>query len=111
MRRSDFLKRMVLPGLERAKWLASKFGTSAIEEKVTAEWLIGKGEETRPVIIEILNARGEAGRRWLEKQAEQFREFFCGRLVWSDALKRMVSVEELKTIMEKMGYESNPTTR
>jgi len=93
IRRSDFLKRLVIPALERAQWLASKFPASMIEQKITPEWLMKKGDENRPIIAEVVRARGEKGQQWLERQAAEFVLYFTNRLIWHDGLRRMVLVE------------------
>lgn len=92
VRRSEFLKRMVIPALERARWLAAKFPSKIIEEKITPEWLMKKGEENRPVIAEVVKARGEKGRLWLERQCAEFILFFTGRLIWSNEHRRLIMV-------------------
>lgn len=83
IRRSEFLRRLVLPALDRVQSLASKF-PELVNEKITVEWLMGKGEQKRPVLVKVLRSRGEIGQRWLEKQVELFKLYFTGRLIWSD---------------------------
>jgi len=80
--------RAILPILGMARTFAARFPAEAIESKVTAEWLMRRAEKSHPELARILHEFNEnhngKGWRWLEKEAEELREYFLGRLRWNN---------------------------
>jgi hypothetical protein len=102
--------RFIVPLISMAKNIAAKFPAEAIEKKVTADWFLEKGEQHFPELIQVINKYGDKGRVWLEKQAEQIREFLIGRIIFHPQKLRFVKIEELKAelvkALTKTGMES-----
>ena len=94
MRRS--LVKTVLPVLGLARTVASRFPASAIESKVTPEWLIEKGKKRFPELIAVIEKYGERGRKWLQRQSQEIVLYLTGRLVYDVKSGRMVRVERIK---------------
>lgn len=93
------LAKTVLPVIGMARNIASRFPAEAVEKKVTAEWLLGKGEKYFPEIVDVVEKHGDKGRAWVERQAEQIRLYLTGRIVYHPGLLRFVTAEEMKAIV------------
>jgi hypothetical protein len=74
--------RAALSALGVAKAIASRLPPSAVEAKVTADWLLQKGRLKQPRLVEEVERHGERGRMWLEAQARQIVDFLLGRLTY-----------------------------
>ena len=74
--------RAALSALGAAKMIASRLPPSAVEMKVTADWLLQKGRLKQPELVEAVERYGERGRRWLERQARQIVDFLLGRVAY-----------------------------
>lgn len=90
------MMKTVLPLLGMVRFVASKFPVKAVEAKLTPEWFLEKGNRRFPVLVRAVNKKGDKGRKWLERQVKEIREYSVGRLVWSDREGRMVNISELK---------------
>jgi hypothetical protein len=93
--------RTILPVINMAKQIASCFPPEDVEAKVTADWLLKKGEIYFPELVQVVNKYGEKGRAWVERQAEEVRKFLTGKIVFHPQKLRFVSVEELKAEIAK----------
>jgi len=90
------LAKTVLPIMGFARTITSRFPAEAVENKITGEWLLSKCEKKFPKLAEVINRHGEKGRIWLERQAEQIRDYLLGRIVYDPRKMKFVKVEELK---------------
>jgi len=90
------ITKIVLPALGMAKMVANKLPPSLIENSLDGGWLMRRAKERYPVLAERVEAHGERGRRWIEKQAKELRDFLLGRLRWDDKKRRMVRVRLAK---------------
>jgi hypothetical protein len=95
------LAHTVLPVIGMARSIAASFPAKTVEAKVTADWLIEKGEKYFPEIVAIIKQHGDKGRSWVEKQAEEIREFLTGKIVFHPQRLCFVKVEELKAEIAK----------
>lgn len=86
------LTKTVLPLLGMVKFVASKFPPSAIEYKVTPEWLLKRGRKRFPTLVRVVEKRGEKGQEWMKSQCREIVLFATGRLVWDDSSKTMIEV-------------------
>jgi len=80
------MAKTVLPLLGMARRVAAVFPPSAVEGKVTAEWLLGKAREKVPELAEAVEAEGERGRRWLRRQAQELVDYLLGRTCYVPGL-------------------------
>jgi hypothetical protein len=96
------LAKAVLPVLSMARTIASRFPPEAVEGKVTADWLLQKGEKRFPQVVEVVKKHGDRGRAWVEAQAKQIRDYLLGRIVFNPATMKFVRAEELRAVAEKM---------
>jgi hypothetical protein len=87
------LAKTVLPLLGFARSVASYFPPEAVESKVTADWLLRRAQRHLQ-LLQVIERYGERGRRWLEKEAEQIRDYLLGRVVFDPNKLRFVKVEE-----------------
>lgn len=90
------MAKTVLPVLGMARTMASKFPSEAVEKKITAEWLMSKGEKKFPKLVEVVKAHGEKGRRWVERQADQIRDFMLGRITFDPNTMQIVPSESVE---------------
>jgi hypothetical protein len=90
------MSKTVLPLLGMVKFVASKFPPEAVEAKVTPDWLLRRGDQRFPELSERVRAKGERGRWWLEKQAEELRAYATGRAYWSEEERKLVIVNPKK---------------
>lgn len=95
------LARGVLPVLGMTKLVASKFPASAVEMKVTPEWLIKRGEKRFPEIVEVWKETNEKGKVWLEKQSREIIDYLTGQIIYSPQLGKMVAVKDLKPVIKE----------
>jgi hypothetical protein len=79
-----------------ARRIAANFPASTVEAKVTADWLMEKGEKYFPEIVAVIKQHGEEGKAWIEKQAEEIRQFLTGKIVFHPQKLCFVEVKELK---------------
>jgi len=99
------LARTVLPVIGMARRVAANFPASTVEAKVTGEWLMEKGEKYFPEIVAVIKQHGDKGRAWVEKQADELRQFLTGKIVYHPQRLCFVKVEELKAeIAKKVSY-------
>jgi hypothetical protein len=90
------LARTVLPVIAMARRVAANFPASTVEAKVTAEWLMEKGEKYFPEIVAVIKQHGDKGNDWIHKQAAQIAGYLTGKLVFDPRELKMVSAEEIK---------------
>jgi hypothetical protein len=95
------LAHTVLPVIGMARRIAASFPASTVEAKVTADWLIEKGEKYFPEVVAIIKQHGDKGKAWVEKQAEEIRQFLTGKIVFYPQKLCFVKVEELKAEIAK----------
>jgi hypothetical protein len=96
------LARTVLPVIGMARRMAASFPASTVEAKVTADWLMEKGEKYFPEIMAVIKQHGDRGNDWVHKQAQEIREFLTGKIVYHPQRLCFVKVEELNAeIAEK----------
>jgi hypothetical protein len=95
------LARTVLPVIGMARRIAASFPDSTVEAKVTGDWLITKGEKYFPEIVDVIKQHGDKGKAWVEKQAEEIRQFLTGKIVFHPQKLCFVKVEELKAEIAK----------
>jgi hypothetical protein len=95
------LAHTVLPVIGMARRIAASFPASTVEAKVTADWLIEKGEKYFPEIVAVIKQHGDKGNAWIEKQAEEIRQFLTGKIVFHPQKLCFVKVEELKAEIAK----------
>lgn len=81
-------------GLGMLKQVTSRIPAEMVEAKVTPEWLIRRGREKFPDIIEVIDQSGEKGLMWLIKQAREIVNFCTNRLVWSNEHNRLVEITD-----------------
>jgi len=96
------MTRTVLPVLGMARTVASKFPPSAVESKVTPDWLLEKGRKRFPELVAVIEKHGERGRRWLRNQAIEIREYLTGKIVFDPEKGKMVNVTEYMRKYKKM---------
>jgi hypothetical protein len=101
------LARTVLPVISMARRIAANFPASTVEAKVTAEWLMEKGEKYFPEIIAVIKQHGDKGKAWVEKQAEEIRQFLTGKIVFHPQKLCFVQVEELKAEIARQTAKSS----
>ena len=92
------LARTVLPVIGMARTIASSFPAETVEAKVTGNWLIEKGKKYFPEIVAVIEQHSDKGEAWVEKQAEQIRQFLTGKIVFHPQKLCFVKAEELKQV-------------
>jgi hypothetical protein len=90
------MTRATVAALGLVRYIASKLPEEVVENKVTPEWLLKKGRERFPEVVQVIEANGDRGRAWLKKQCEEIVGFCTGRLVWSDEHDGLVEVGEVR---------------
>jgi len=90
------MTRTVLPVLGMARTVASKFPPSAVESKVTPDWLLEKGRKRFPELVAVVEKHGERGRQWLERQSKEIALYLTGRLVYDARSGKMVEVRRVQ---------------
>ncbi len=100
------LARTVFPVIGMARRIAANFPAETVEAKVTAEWLMEKGEKYFPEIVAVIKQHGEKGNDWVHKQAEEIRQFLTGKIVFHPQKLCFVKVEELKAEIAKQASKS-----
>ena len=88
-----FGARVGLPLLGMMRVVARQFPYKAVEEKVRPEWVKRRGREKFPELVEVLEAKGPAGEKWLQAQCREIVQFAMGTITWSDAQEKMVPVQ------------------
>jgi hypothetical protein len=76
------------------KKMASYVPPKLVEEKVTGGWLMKKMEERVPEAAKIIKGYGDRGRAWLDRQAEEIRDFLLGRIVFDPVKLKFVRAEQ-----------------
>lgn len=85
-------EKLGLPLLGMMKHIASRFPIRTVEEKITPEWMMKRGMEKFPKLIEVIEEKEEAGQKWLREQCREVVQFATGRIAWSDENETMVEV-------------------
>jgi hypothetical protein len=101
LRRS--MAKTVLPLLAMARRTAMMFPEELVEGKVTAEWLLEKAKAKMPELAEAVEAEGERGRRWLERQARELVDYLLGRTCYLPGVG-MVPVEAVERLQEAVKH-------
>jgi hypothetical protein len=93
------MAKTVLPLLAFARNTAMLFPSELVEKKVTAEWLLEKAKERIPELAKAVEAEGERGKRWLERQAKELVDYLTGRTCYLPGVG-MVPVGLVKKLQE-----------
>ena len=93
--------RAVMPILQLARTVASRLPPELIEQKLDGGWFMRRAKEKFPVLAERVEAHGDKGKKWIENQAREVRDFLLGRLVWDDRERRLVRAEVVKRKVSK----------
>ena len=103
------LARTVLPIIGMAQKVARSFPPEAVESKVTAEWLMRRGREKFPELIEIVESHGDRGRAWLDRQAKQICDYLTGKIVYHPVKLKFVSREEMIIEIQRIKKHGSPS--
>jgi hypothetical protein len=91
---SQGMMKWVVMGLTMVRDIAGKFPEEMVRSKITPEWLVWRGKQKYPEIIEQIALNGIKGARWLSNQSEEICLFCLGRLIWSDEADGLVEVKQ-----------------